>query len=116
LGADYTFDIGDGLTALTEYFRFEHPSDTFGPADGIGFSGWSLNYPLGTIDRISTIIYRDWTNQEWYRLLSWQRTYDNWIIYLLGFWNPNNMQLFRIQGGTNPFTGTGLQVMFVFNH
>ena len=116
LGADYTFDIGNGLTVLTEYFRDEHPINIFSPVDGIGFSGLSLNYSLGTIDRISAIIYRDWTDQGWYRLLTVQRTYDNWIIYLIGFWNPNNMQLYRIQGGTNPFAGTGLQVMIVFNH
>ena len=116
LGADYTFDIGNGLTVLTEYFRFEHPSDAFSQADGIGFSGWSLNYPMGTVDRISAIVYRDWTNQDWYRFLSWQMTYDNWIIYLLGFWNPDTMQLSRIQGSTSSFTGTGLQVMLVFNH
>jgi hypothetical protein len=116
LGADYTFDIGNGLTALTEYFRFEHPNDAFGPANGIGFSGWSLNYPMGTVDRISVIVYRDWTNQEWYRILSWQRTYDNWMIYLLGFWNPNNMQLYQTQGVNNLFAGRGIQLMIVFNH
>jgi len=116
LGADYTFDIGNGLTILTEYFRFEHPSDVFGSADGLGFSGCSLNYPIGAVDRISAIVYRDWTNHDWYRLLSWQMTYDNWIIYLLGFGNPDTMQLSRIQGGTSSFAGTGLQVMLVFNH
>ncbi len=116
LGADYTFDIGNGLTVLTEYFRDDHPNNIFGPTDGIGFSGLSLNYSLGTLDRISAMFYRDWTDQDWYRLFTIQRTYDNWIIYFIGFWNPNNMQLYRIQGGTNPFAGTGLQVMLVFNH
>jgi hypothetical protein len=119
LGADYTFpDVigGNGLTVLTEYFRSEHPDDAFGPADGLGFSGWSLNYPLGPVDRISCILYRDWTNHDWYRLVTWQRTYDNWIIYLLGFWNPQSIQLYQTQQGSSPFAGTGIQLMVVFNH
>lgn len=123
LGADYTFDIGNGLTALTEYFRSENPDTPLASADGLGFSALSLNYPLGLVDRISCILYRDWSNREWYRLLTWQRIYDNWIIYLLGFWNPQDIQLYRTQArstsgqtGSNPFAGTGIQLMVVFNH
>ena len=116
LGADYTFDIGNGLTALTEYFRDEHPISVFGRAVGLGFSGLSLNYPLGTLDRISAILYRDWTDHDWYRLLTLQRTYDNWIIYLLGFWNPDIIQLYQTQGSSSLFAGTGIQLMIVFNH
>jgi hypothetical protein len=116
LGADYTFDIGGGLTALTEYFRSENPNLPFGPAGGTGFSGWSLNYPLGVIDRISLLLYRDWTNRAWYRLATWQSSYDNWVIYLIGYWNPENVQLDGLQTGSNPYAGTGIQLMVVFNH
>ena len=123
VGADYTFNIGNGLTALTEYFRSDNPETPFASAKGLGFSALSLNYPLGLVDRISCILYRDWSNQEWYRLITWQRTYDNWIVYLLGFWNPKNIQLYQNQAPTslgqtvsNPFAGTGIQLMIVFNH
>jgi hypothetical protein len=120
LGADYTFDIGNGLTALTEYFQSENPDTPFGIARGLRFSALSLNYPLGVVDRVSGILYSDWTNHEWYRLVTWQRTYDNWIIYLLGFWNPKDIQLYRAQvpgqAGNSPFAGTGIQIMVVFNH
>jgi hypothetical protein len=123
LGADYTFDIGNGLNALTEYFRSDNPDEPFTNANGLGFSALSLNYPLGLIDRVSCILYRDWSNQEWYRLITWQRTYDNWIVYLLGFWNPESIRLYQTQApstsgqsSSNPFTGTGIQLMIVFNH
>ncbi len=123
LGADYTFDIGNGLTALTEYFRSENPDMPFTSASGLGFSALSLNYPLDLVDRISGIFYRDWSSREWYRLISWQRTYDNWMIYLLGFWNPENIRLYETQAlntsgqtGSNPFAGTGIRLMIVFNH
>jgi len=120
VGADYTFDLGNGLTALTEYFRADNPELPFGPARGLRFSALSLNYPLGVIDRISGILYRDWTNLAWYRLVTWQRTYDNWIIYILGFWNPTDARTLQGQisgqAGSNPYAGSGVQIMVVFNH
>lgn len=116
LGSDYTFDVGDGLTALTEFFRSENPEKPLASANGLGFSALSLSYPLGIIDRLAAIVYRDWTNRQWYRLLTWQRTYDNWSFYLLGFWNPETIRLYQSQAGSNPFAGNGFQLMVVFNH
>ena len=116
LGADYTFAVGNGLYAATEYFRADNPKEPFASAEGVGFSGLSLNYPVGVVDQVSAMVYRDWKNEQWYRLVTWQRTYDNWIFYLLGFWNPQNIQIYRSQTGANAFAGTGVQVMVVFNH
>jgi hypothetical protein len=123
LGADYTFDIGNGLNALTEYFRSDNPDTPLASADGLQFSALSLNYPLGLLDRVSCIVYRDWKNQEWYRLVTWQRTFDNWLFYVLGFWNPKYIRLYDRtltntpgQSASNPFAGTGIQLMLVFNH
>jgi hypothetical protein len=116
VGTDYTFDIGNGLTTIAEHFRSENPDKPFSTANGIGFSGLSFNYPLNLLDRLSCMLYRDWTNREWYRLFTWQRAYDNWLIYLLGFWNPEKIKLYQASAGSNPFSGTGIQLMIVFNH
>ena len=116
VGADYTFTVGSGLYAATEYFRSDNPSMPFASAAGSGFSALSLNYPVSVVDQVSAIFYRDWKNQEWYRLLTWQRTYDNWSFYIIGFWNPETIQLYSNQAGANPFAGTGFQIMAVFNH
>jgi len=116
LGADYTFDVGNGLSALVEYFRSDNPDAPFASAGGVTFSALSVNYPLGVLDRLSGVVYTDWTNHEWYRMITWQRSYDNWMIYLLWFWNPEQIQLFRTQGGRSAFAGTGIQLMVVFNH
>jgi hypothetical protein len=115
-GADYTFAAGNGLYAATEYFRTESAAGAFSTSEGAGFSALSLNYPVGTVDHVSALFYRDWTNHEWYRLLTWERTYDNWSFYLLGFWNPATIQIYHSQPGANPFAGTGFQIMTVFNH
>jgi hypothetical protein len=123
LGADYTFGIGNGLTALTEYFRSDNPNTPLGAGNGLGFSALSLSYPLGLVDRLSCIMYRDWSNEEWYRLVTFQRTNDNWMFYILGFWNPRDAGLYRLQtlntpgqSVANSFAGTGIQLMLVFNH
>lgn len=116
IGADYTFAVGNGLNATTEYFRSDNTSAAFVSGEGAGFSVLSVNYPIGVVDQVSAMFYRDWKNREWYRLVSWHRTYDNWIFYLLGFWNPANIQIYQNQAGANPFAGTGFQVMVVFNH
>ncbi len=116
LGADYTFDIGNGLNVLTEYFRSEQADRPLAKADGAGLSALSASYPFGILDRGSVILYRDWTNDNWYRIATWQRTYDNWIIYLLAFWNPEQVELYQTQSGGSPFSGTGVQIMVVFNH
>lgn len=116
LGADYTFDIGNGLYALTEFFRSENPVELFSRANGISFSAFSTNYPVSVLDRLSGIVYLDLTHQTWYRFVNWQRTYDNWIIYIYGFWNPKTILLYQTQSGTSIFTGTGIQFMVVFNH
>ena len=116
LGADYTFDIGNGLYAATEYFRTDLAEEPLSSGTGAGFSAFSLNYPIGNVDRVSALVYRDWTNRDWYRLLTWERTYDNWIFYILGFWNPRTLRLNYNQAGENPFAGIGAQIMIVFNH
>ena len=116
LGADYTFALGSGLYVAMEYFEMENPREPFGPASGIGFSGLTANYPVGILDQVSGILYRDWRNDQWYRIVTWQRKYDNWSLYLLGFWDPENTQLYQNHSGTSAFAGTGFQFMIVFNH
>ncbi len=116
LGADYTFDAGNGLYAATEYFRTDQAKNALSTGEGAGFSALSVNYPFTNVDRATALIYRDWTNSEWYRMLTWERTYDNWIFYLIGFWNPRVIRISYSQPGANPFAGTGFQFMIVFNH
>lgn len=116
VGADYTFDVGSGLSALVEYFRSDNPESPLASADGVTFSALSLSYSFGLLDRLSDILYRDWSNHEWYHMITAQRSYDNWMVYLFWFWNPEQIQLYRTQGGRSAFAGKGIQLMVVFNH
>ena len=116
VGADYTFGIGNGLNVLTEFFNSESSAKVFGAGDGIQFSGSSISYPIGLLDQVSGIYYYDWTNHDNYLLLNWQRTYDNWLFYIIGFINPATVRLNQAQSGGEAFSGKGFQIMVVFNY
>ncbi len=116
IGADYTFGIGNGLNVLTEFFNSENSAKIFEAGDGIQFTGSAINYPIGLLDQVSGIYYYDWTNHDNYVLLNWQRTYDNWLFYIIGFINPETVHLNQTQTGSNAFSGKGFQIMVVFNH
>jgi len=62
------------------------------------------------------MFYYDWDHRDWYRFMHWRRAYDNWSFHLIGFWNPEQFQLYQSQEETNAFAGKGLQMMVVFNH
>lgn len=115
-GLDYTFDIGNGLYVLGEHYNLTRTGEAFDAGEDINFSAVLLRYPLGLLDEITGIVYYDWENEEWYRFFSWQRTYDKWRINVIGFWNPENFQIYPNASGTNPFVGNGFQVTIVFNY
>jgi hypothetical protein len=116
LGTDYTFGIGNGVNAVFEQFSSESTDKIFGTGNATHFSGFSMNYPLGLVDRLSAIIYYHWENGDWYRLINWNQQYDNWGFYILAFWNPQTIRLYQTPAGNNPFAGRGVQLLVVFNH
>lgn len=116
IGLDYTFGVGNGLYALYEHFLFDLTEEALGKGEGFEFSALSLNYPLGLIDNLTAMIYYDWENRDWYRFINWRRMYDRWSFYLIGFWNPDQFQIYQNQTENNLFAGKGLQFMVVLNH
>ena len=116
LGVDYTFDLGDGLNVIGEYFTIGTSESVSDSGEEISFSAVSANYPLGLLDNISAIIYYNWDNQDWYRFINWERKYDNWSFYVMGFWNPDRFQIYQNRQENSLFAGKGLQLMIVFNH
>jgi hypothetical protein len=116
VGMDYTFELGNGLNVIGEYFTRETSEKAFGSGEDISFSAVSLNYPLGVIDNLTAMIYYGWEKHDWYRFVNWQRTYDNWSLYFIGFWNPDSFQVYQNQDENRPFAGKGIQIMVVFNH
>ena len=116
IGMDYTFGLGNGLTVIGEHFLYKSSQEAFTAGEGSTFSAISLNYPLSFLDNLSCILYYDWDNKELYSFLNWRRTYDQWIINVFGFWNPDQFQIYRNRPENNLFAGKGFQIMVIFNY
>jgi len=116
IGFDYTFGLGNGLNLTGEYFVYASSQEVLGSGDSMKFSALSMNYPLSILDNLSCIFYYDWKNKNLYSFLNWRRTYDQWIINVIGFWNPKLFQIYQNLTENNIFAGKGIQIMVIFNH
>ena len=116
VGLDYTFGLGNGLHVMGEHFLLDSSREILGAGQGLKFTAVSLNYPLGLLDNLSAIFYYDWKNDQFYRFINWQRKYDRWTFYLIGFWNPETFRIYQSRDRENFFAGKGIQFMVVFNH
>ena len=116
VGADYTVPLGNGLGVTIEYFRY-HAGDKFlVEGNAVNVVGTMLTYPLSMLDNLSGMIFYLPDQNKWMNYLSWGRTYDNFTIYAIGYWNPDNVQLVTAQTQSrNMFAGKGIQVMVNYN-
>lgn len=115
-GIDYTFGFGNGLYAAYEHLLLSYDQKAFEFANTTSFSLFTLSYPTGPFDKLNAILYYDWTNKNIYNFVSWQKQFDNLILYIMGFWNPEGYQLPSQTDTQNLFSGKGVQLMLVFNH
>jgi len=116
VGLDYTFKWGNGLNVLGEHLRLDRGAKPFGPGEGTDFSALFFRYPVNVFVDLTAIFYYDWKGKDFYRFLSWQRTYDRWRFNIIAFWNPDAFRIFPTQPGGNPFSGKGFQIMAAFNY
>ena len=116
LGADYTFNIMEGLHVTAEHMFMNSSENLLSSGEKISFSGISLSLPLSIITRVSAIFFYDWKNDGFYRFANLSLTYDKFGINFIGFWNPDNFEIFNYNTGANMFAGYGGQIMIVYNH
>ena len=112
VGADYTFAVGTGLHVLGEHMLLAEGDEIFAVEDDSHYTAVSLGINLGMLDRVSGILTYDWELEDVHGFLSWGRTYDDWNLYLNGFWNPKT----GLPGRPERGGGRGLQAMVVYNH
>lgn len=115
-GGDYTFGLGNGLHVVAEHLISGMSTRAFGRGESVRFTALAADYPLGLFDRIKAAMFYNSRTGDWYRLITWQRTYDRWSFYAIGFWNPDHYQIYASQQGRNLFAGKGVQIMAVFNY
>lgn len=116
VGADYTFDIGNGPHLLIEQLIRSDADSAFGGGGSYRVSALSIDYPLTILDKIAAIVYYDWERSAWSPLLQWTRTYDAWQVHASVFWNEERNSLPRGAAATPHIAGSGVQLMLVFNH
>jgi hypothetical protein len=115
LGLDYTIPMGNGLNITAEYFRYNSKAELNGSGSPDTYTTLAVNYPVGIMNNFTAIVYYNWNEKEWYRMVNLQRKYDYWSFYLLAFWNPNRFALFNSTQDRNLFGGKGIQLMAVVN-
>jgi hypothetical protein len=115
-GSDYTFGIGNGLNLIFEQLVIAYDQKPFAFIDPVFFSALSLSYPLGLFDNVSAIMYYNWSTDQSYNLINWNRKFNKLHAYLIAYWNPETYSLPQQQDAGNLFSGKGIQVMVVYNH
>ena len=116
VGADYTFSLGNGITAAAEQLLYSMDEKAL-QFDNINhLTALSFSYPAGIFDNISTILYFDWKQNNMYSFLNWQHQLDRMSFYLMAFWNPQTFSLPQQNETTQLFSGRGFQLMLVYNH
>ncbi|MCF8379822.1 MAG: hypothetical protein K9H49_09610 [Bacteroidales bacterium] len=117
LGIDYTFGLGNGLTAMMEHFIWSGSRDEiFNSAESFQFTALNITYPVGILDNIAAILYYSWGDNSWYRFVNWSRQYDKLSLYFMAYWNPENFNIIPNSDTSNLFSGKGIQIMFSFNY
>jgi len=115
-GIDYTFALGSGLYVACEQLLAFYDDKPFSFSNQTSFSLMTLSYPVSLFDKLSTIIYYNWTDNSVYSFLNWQRQFDKIMLYVMAYWNPESFQLPAQTSAQNIFAGKGIQIMFVYNH
>ena len=115
IGADYTFGIGNGLGMTMEYFRYHLGQEFLMGGKTVNIIGTMFTYPLSMLDNLSVMVYYIPDSKLAYNYFSWGRTYDNWSIYAIGFWNPNVPLAISQNQSRNLFSGKGIQLMVNYN-
>lgn len=115
LGTDYTFDIGNGLGLTFEQLFFTYGPGGVSMDNMLSFSAINLSYPVNLVDNVGAIVYYDWTNNNSYNFLRWQRQLNDFTFFLISYWNPKQ-NFMPSQMAVERFIGKGVQVMVVWNH
>jgi len=116
LGIDYTFGIGNGLTIAYEQLLASFDINPFEFKNSVNFSLLNISYPIGMFDNISAIIYYDWTNNRMYNFMNWQRQFNKFTLYIMGYINPKEYNIPTQRPDEILYAGSGIQLMLVFNH
>ena len=114
VGSDFTFEWLNGLHVTYEHLFFDLSKQADKWQNRFDFSALMIDFMVNLTDRASLVQFYSWEQNQLYNYLSWQRSYDNWMVNLSAFWNPVSVELFNNQ--QTVLAGKGVQIMLVYNH
>jgi hypothetical protein len=106
LGADYTFDLGNGLHVLLEKYNLDTDIYHADRNHNTSACGVLIDYPVGLYDTVSVIQYYAEKNDN--LSLRWQRTYDDWVWQFLATAAPDYTAEKKTSGA--------LQILLSYNY
>jgi hypothetical protein len=108
IGADYTLNLGNGLTTTAEHLLANFNGT-------VHYTAIALNYNINAFHNLSTLTFYDYLNKHIYNFIQWKYTANYLTVYAIAHNNPNN---YSLPGNTSNqyFAGNGVQVMIVWNH
>ncbi|HSH19503.1 MAG TPA: hypothetical protein VLA03_03570, partial [Draconibacterium sp.] len=115
-GIDYTFGIGNGLSATFEQLLMSYDEKPFDFENTTTFSLLNISYSIGLFDNLSAIIYYNWTDNSIYNYINWHKQFNKISFYLMAYWNPDVYRIPTQSTIENLYGGKGIQLMLVFNH
>lgn len=116
IGADYTFDLGNGLNVTAEHLIMAYDEEFGKYSQTSNISAMTLNYPLGLFDNIFALAYHAWETDDFAFSLNYEHQFKRLIAYVIAYYNPDTPQDFRRNELVNTFAGPGLRLMLVYNH
>ena len=117
LGIDYTFAVGNGLTITSEYYIDDYSEEQLFANDAFRSDLFGLmgSYPVSMMDNLSLISFYYPDGDFQYNYVSWQRTYDNWLVQVSAFFQTGE-EVASLGSAMSTVGTKGLQINLIFNH
>ena len=117
IGADYTLPIFNGILIMTESMYIQNKIKNLKSNQTL--SAFMASLPIGMIHQIMYIAQIDWEKDKTYQYLRWSSTYDAYSLNIIISINPKRKQ-YDVPSESLPKSlsnfGTGIQLMFIYNH
>ena len=115
IGTDYTFGVGNGLTVTAEINISDSGDDIFSGENQTNLWGLMASYPVSILDNLSLISFYYPDGDFQYNYVSWQRTYDNWLVQVSAFFTTGE-ELSFIGSAMSTVGNKGFQLNLIYNH
>ena len=117
-GLDYTFGVGNGLSASLEHLLLSYDKTAFAMKNIQNTTALQLAYPIAMFDTFSFMAYHNWESKSFSAFLSYMHVFKEVSLYSNLYYNPmKNVEVFSADDSSLMMgRGFGVQLMLVFNH